>query len=232
MTKDQIIDGMVICIDKPLHWTSFQVVNKVRFELRNAFSLKKLKVGHAGTLDPLASGLLLLCTGKKTKSISTIQDQKKTYTGSLRLGATTPSYDLETEIDAIYDTSQISDQAIHGVTSQFIGDIQQKPPLFSAIKKEGKRLYEHARAGESIEISSRSVHVEKFEITKIDMPNVEFEVICSKGTYIRSLVYDFGRALDNGAYLSKLCRTQIGDFSIEKAWQLESLIEKIQSSKT
>ena len=222
---------MVICIDKPLHWTSFQVVNKVRFELRNAFNLKKLKVGNAGTLDPLASGLLILCTGKKTKSISDIQGQEKTYTGTISLGATTPSYDLETEIDAIYDTSQISDESIYATTGQFIGEIQQRPPLFSAIKKEGKRLYEHARAGDSVEISNRSVRIDKFEITKIDMPNIEFEVICSKGTYIRSLAYDFGRALDNGAHLSTLCRTQIGDFTIEKAWQLDGLIQEIQSPK-
>ena len=147
------------------------------------------------------------------------------------MGATTPSYDLETEIDAIYDTSQISDESIYATTGQFIGEIQQRPPLFSAIKKEGKRLYEHARAGDSVEISNRSVRIDKFEITKIDMPNIEFEVICSKGTYIRSLAYDFGRALDNGAHLSTLCRTQIGDFTIEKAWQLDGLIQEIQSPK-
>jgi tRNA pseudouridine55 synthase len=232
MTKDEIIEGLVICVDKPLHWTSFQVVNKIRYELKNTFGIKKLKVGHAGTLDPLASGLLILCTGKKTKSISDIQGQVKTYTGTIRLGATTPSYDLETEINEVFDTSLISDEEIYAATSQFVGDIQQRPPIFSAIKKEGKRLYEHARAGEQVEINNRSVSIEKFEITEIAMPHVEFEVICSKGTYIRSLAYDFGRALNNGAHLSALRRTKIGDFDIEEAWQLDTLISELHALNT
>ncbi len=232
MTKDEIIEGLVICVDKPLHWTSFQVVNKIRYELKNTFGIKKLKVGHAGTLDPLASGLLILCTGKKTKSISNIQGQVKTYTGTIRLGATTPSYDLETEINEVFDTSLISDEEIYAATSQFVGDIQQRPPIFSAIKKEGKRLYEHARAGEQVEINNRSVSIEKFEITEIAMPHVEFEVICSKGTYIRSLAYDFGRALNNGAHLSALRRTKIGDFDIEEAWQLDTLISELHALNT
>jgi len=232
MTKDEIIEGLVICVDKPLHWTSFQVVNKIRYELKNTFGIKKLKVGHAGTLDPLASGLLILCTGKKTKSISDIQGQVKTYTGTIRLGATTPSYDLETEINEVFDTSLISDEEIYAATSQFVGDIQQRPPIFSAIKKEGKRLYEHARAGEQVEINNRSVSIEKFEITEIAMPHVDFEVICSKGTYIRSLAYDFGRALNNGAHLSALRRTKIGDFDIEEAWQLDTLISELHALNT
>lgn len=227
MTKEQILEGLVICIDKPLNWTSFQVVNKVRYDLRKTFNIKKLKVGHAGTLDPLATGLLILCTGKKTKEISSIQGQIKTYTGTITLGATTPSYDLETEIDKRFDTSAISNDTINNAVSRFIGDIYQKPPIFSAIKKDGKRLYEHARAGEEVDISSRLVSVSQFDITNIDMPNIQFEIVCSKGTYIRSLAFDFGRALNNGGHLSSLRRTKIGNFDIRNAWQLDALLKSI-----
>ncbi len=227
MTKEQILEGLVICIDKPLNWTSFQVVNKVRYDLRKTFNIKKLKVGHAGTLDPLATGLLILCTGKKTKEISSIQGQIKTYTGTITLGATTPSYDLETEIDQRFDTSAISNDTINNAVSRFIGDIYQKPPIFSAIKKDGKRLYEHARAGEEVDISSRLVSVSQFDITNIDMPNIQFEIVCSKGTYIRSLAFDFGRALNNGGHLSSLRRTKIGNFDIRNAWQLDALLKSI-----
>lgn len=227
MTKEQILEGLIICIDKPLNWTSFQVVNKVRYDLRKTFNIKKLKVGHAGTLDPLATGLLILCTGKKTKEISSIQGQIKTYTGTITLGATTPSYDLETEIDQRFDTSAISNDTINHAVSRFIGDIYQKPPIFSAIKKDGKRLYEHARAGEEVDISSRLVSVSQFDITNIDMPNVQFEIVCSKGTYIRSLAFDFGRALNNGGHLSSLRRTKIGNFDIRNAWQLDALLKSI-----
>ena len=227
MTKEQILEGLVICIDKPLNWTSFQVVNKVRYDLRKTFNIKKLKVGHAGTLDPLATGLLILCTGKKTKEISSIQGQIKTYTGTITLGATTPSYDLETEIDQRFDTSAISNDTINNAVSRFIGDIYQKPPIFSAIKKDGKRLYEHARAGEEVDISSRLVSLSQFDITNIDMPNIQFEIVCSKGTYIRSLAFDFGRALNNGGHLSSLRRTKIGNFDIRNAWQLDALLKSI-----
>lgn len=227
MTKEQILEGLIICIDKPLNWTSFQVVNKVRYDLRKTFNIKKLKVGHAGTLDPLATGLLILCTGKKTKEISSIQGQIKTYTGTITLGATTPSYDLETEIDQRFDTSAISNDTINHTVSRFIGDIYQKPPIFSAIKKDGKRLYEHARAGEEVDISSRLVSVSQFDITNIDMPNIQFEIVCSKGTYIRSLAFDFGRALNNGGHLSSLRRTKIGNFDIRNAWQLDALLKSI-----
>ena len=227
MTKELILEGLVICIDKPLNWTSFQVVNKVRYDLRKTFNIKKLKVGHAGTLDPLATGLLILCTGKKTKEISSIQGQIKTYTGTITLGATTPSYDLETEIDQRFDTSAISNDTINNAVSRFIGDIYQKPPIFSAIKKDGKRLYEHARAGEEVDISSRLVSVSQFDITNIDMPNIQFEIVCSKGTYIRSLAFDFGRALNNGGHLSSLRRTKIGNFDIRNAWQLDALLKSI-----
>ena len=221
MTEEDYKNGHVILIDKPLEWTSFQVVNKVRWLIKKEFNLKKIKVGHAGTLDPLATGLLILCTGKFTKKIETYQAQHKEYTGVITLGATTPSYDLETEIDETFDISAISEEKIRTATQQFVGDIQQQPPVFSALKKEGKRLYEFARAGEKVDIPTRSVHISTFEITNIDLPNVSFRVACSKGTYIRSLAHDFGKALQNGAHLSALRRTKIGDFSVEKAVSIE-----------
>lgn len=217
MTEKDYKEGQVILMDKPLEWTSFQVVNKMRWLIKKQFGIKKIKVGHAGTLDPLATGLLIICTGKFTKKIDTYQAQEKEYTGTITLGATTPSYDLETEIDQTFDISEITSEKINKATLQFIGEIQQQPPIFSALKKEGKKLYEFARKGEEVDIPFRTVSISKFEITKIDLPNVEFRVVCSKGTYIRSLAHDFGKALGNGAHLSALRRTRIGDFSVENA---------------
>jgi tRNA pseudouridine55 synthase len=214
MTAEDYQSGQILLIDKPLHWTSFQVVNKLRWELKQKFKLKNIKVGHAGTLDPLATGLLIICTGKMTKQIDTFQAQIKEYTGTLVLGSTTPSYDLETEINEIFPTNHITSALIEETTKQFIGDIQQYPPVFSAIKKEGKRLYEFARAGEEVQINSRRVSIETFEITNINGLNVDFRVVCSKGTYIRSLANDFGKALHSGAHLSTLRRTKIGDFNV------------------
>jgi tRNA pseudouridine55 synthase len=229
MTTEDFQTGQILLIDKPLTWTSFQVVNKVRWLIRKQFSIKKIKVGHAGTLDPLASGLLILCTGKFTKKIDLYQAQEKEYTGTITLGGTTPSFDLETEVDQPFDVSNISSELIHAATAQFIGKIQQQPPIFSALKKDGKRLYEFARAGEAVEIPTRTVHISEFEIIRIDIPEVDFRVVCSKGTYIRSLANDFGKALNNGGYLSALRRTRIGDFSVENAISIEnfekSLIE-------
>ncbi|GAA0738442.1 tRNA pseudouridine(55) synthase TruB [Gaetbulibacter jejuensis] len=229
MTKDDVLSGQVLLIDKPLHWTSFQAVNKLRWEIRQAFNIKKIKVGHAGTLDPLATGLLVICTGKMTKQINIFQGQVKEYTGTFVLGSTTPSYDLETEIDQTYPTEHISEALIHETTKQFIGDIEQYPPVFSAIKKDGKRLYEFARAGETVEIKSRTVHISEFEITSINGNSVEFRVVCSKGTYIRSLANDFGKALNSGAHLSVLRRTKIGDFSVDDAVTPEKFIEQLAS---
>lgn len=229
MTKDDVLSGQVLLIDKPLHWTSFQAVNKLRWEIRQAFNIKKIKVGHAGTLDPLATGLLVICTGKMTKQINIFQGQIKEYTGTFVLGSTTPSYDLETEIDQTYPTEHISEALIHETTKQFIGDIEQYPPVFSAIKKDGKRLYEFARAGETVEIKSRTVHISEFEITSINGNSVEFRVVCSKGTYIRSLANDFGKALNSGAHLSVLRRTKIGDFSVDDAVTPEKFIEQLAS---
>lgn len=217
MTGEDYKEGQVILIDKPLEWTSFQAVNKVRWLIRKAFGIKKIKVGHAGTLDPLATGLLIICSGKFTKKIDTFQAQVKEYTGTFTLGGTTPSYDLETEINQTFDISEITSEKIHEVTKEFVGEIQQKPPVFSALKKNGVRLYEYARNGEEVEIAFRTVTISDFEITKIDLPNVDFKVVCSKGTYIRSLAHDFGKALNNGAHLSALRRTKIGEFSVENA---------------
>jgi len=221
MTAEDYKEGQVILIDKPLEWTSFQVVNKVRWLIKTQFQLKKIKVGHAGTLDPLASGLLILCAGKFTKKIDTYQAQEKEYTGTITLGATTPSYDLETEIDKTFDVSGITSEKIRETTAQFIGEIQQQPPVFSALKQDGKRLYEYARAGEEVEIPKRTVSISEFEITNIDLPKVDFRVVCSKGTYIRSLAYDFGKAMNNGGHLSALRRTKIGDFSVKDAISIE-----------
>lgn len=226
-TVDDFKNGQVLLIDKPLKWTSFQVVNKLRWEIRQAFKIKKIKVGHAGTLDPLATGLLVICTGKMTKQIDTFQGQEKEYSGTFTLGATTPSYDLETEVDNIFSTNHISDSLVQETTKQFIGNIEQFPPVFSALKKDGKRLYEYARAGEKVEIKSRNVSVSEFEITRINMPEIDFRIVCSKGTYIRSLAHDFGKALDSGAHLSALRRTRIGDFKVQKAASIEEFINSL-----
>jgi tRNA pseudouridine55 synthase len=216
-TLEAYQEGKVLLIDKPLNWTSFQVVNKIRWLIKQQFGIKKIKLGHAGTLDPLATGLLILCTGKLTKKIETYQAQVKEYTGTITLGTTTPSYDLETEVDQTFDISGITEEDIIQNTKHFIGEIQQQPPIFSALKKDGKRLYEYAREGEKVEIPKRTITVSEFEITKIDVPNIEFRAVCSKGTYIRSLAHDFGKSLNNGAHLSALRRTKIGGFSVEDA---------------
>ena len=226
-TAQNFLDGQVLLIDKPLEWTSFQVVNKLRWHIRQAFDLKKIKVGHAGTLDPLATGLLILCTGKMTKQIDTFQGQIKTYTGTFVLGSTTPSYDLETEIDKTFPTAHITPELIQQTTAKFMGEIDQFPPVFSALKKDGKRLYEFARAGESVKINSRKVTINAFEITKIEGLNVDFSVTCSKGTYIRSLAYDFGKALDSGAHLSALRRIKIGTFQVDKAVSIDEFISAL-----
>ena len=229
MTEEAYKNGQILLIDKPLKWTSFQAVNKIRWHIKQRFQMKKIKVGHAGTLDPLASGLLIICTGKQTKEIHVYQGQEKEYTGTITIGATTPSYDLETEIDNTFPTAHITKELIHDTTKQFLGEIDQKPPIFSAIKKEGKRLYELARKGETAEIKSRKVTIDEFEITNINLPNIDFRVVCSKGTYIRSLAYDFGKALHSGGHLSALRRTKIGAFSVEKAKSIEDFIKTLEA---
>lgn len=221
-TPEEFKEGQVLLFDKPLGWTSFQLVNKVRWLIRKSCNIKKIKVGHAGTLDPLASGLLIICTGKFTKTIEELQGQEKEYTGTITLGGTTPSYDLETEIDQTFEIDHISEENIHEATKGFLGEISQFPPVFSALKKDGKRLYEYARNGEDVEIPSRKITISSFEITNIEMPKVDFRVTCSKGTYIRSLAYDFGKALNSGAHLSALRRTKIGTFNVVDSMDIES----------
>ncbi|WP_426432248.1 tRNA pseudouridine(55) synthase TruB [Winogradskyella sp. HB-48] len=227
-TLEDYKQGQVLLIDKPLTWTSFQVVNKLRWAIRKAYDIKKIKVGHAGTLDPLATGLLVICTGKMTKQINTFQGQEKEYTGTFVVGSTTPSYDLETEIDATFPVGHITKEFIHNTTKQFIGKIEQFPPVFSAIKKDGKRLYEFARAGEDVEIKSREIEISEFEITDIKPQDkvleLNFRVVCSKGTYIRSLAHDFGKVLNSGAHLSVLRRTRIGDFEVKDSLSPEDFI--------
>ena len=228
MTGEDYKNGQILLIDKPLEWTSFQAVNKIRWHIRQRFDIKKIKVGHAGTLDPLATGLLIICTGKQTKNINEYQGQVKEYTGTITVGGTTPSYDLESEINETFETTHITDELIHKTTEQFLGTIQQRPPIFSALKKDGKRLYELARKGETVDIPTREITINEFEITNIDGTNIDFRVVCSKGTYIRSLAFDFGKALNSGAHLSALRRTKIGEFSVEKATSIENFIKNLE----
>ena len=218
-------------LDKPYEWTSFDVVNKIRRCITQKTGQKKFKVGHAGTLDPLATGLLILCTGKSTKTIDDIQAQEKEYTGTFYLGATRPSHDKETEIDNTFDISNISEHQIHECATTFLGVQKQIPPIYSAIKKDGKRAFLKARAGKHIEMEPREVEISEFEITRIELPLLYFKVICSKGTYIRSLAYDFGIKLNSGAYLDSLRRTAIGSFRIEKALTVEQMEEIINSGE-
>jgi len=217
--------GQVLLINKPFEWTSFDVVRKIR----NLIKIKK--VGHAGTLDPLATGLLIVCTGKFTKRINEFMAQEKEYTGTFTLGATTPTYDLESEPENFKNVSQLSNETIIETTKQFIGEIMQVPPAHSAIKIDGKRVYELARQGKEVKIDPRKITITEFEITKIDMPMITFRVVCSTGTYIRSLANDFGQALNCGAYLSSLCRTRIGDFKITDAKTMTEIEEEIKKIK-
>jgi len=228
MQAEDFKNGQIIIVDKPLGWTSFQVVNKLRWAIRQKFRIKKIKVGHAGTLDPLATGLLVVCTGKFTKKIHEFQSESKEYTGTITLGATTPSYDLETEIDQIFPTDHITQKNIQEVSKTFLGKIQQTPPLYSAIKKDGIRLYELARKGENTEINSREIEIFSFDITQIKIPEVKFRIVCSKGTYIRSIANDFGKALQSGAHLTALRRTKSGDFDLSNAVSPEEFVETIK----
>lgn len=216
-------DGKVLLLNKPLHWTSFDVVRK----LRSLIQIKK--IGHAGTLDPLATGLLIVCTGKFTKKINEYMAQEKEYTGSITLGAVTPTYDLESLPEQHKDFSFVATAMLHETTKQFTGDIEQLPPMFSAIKKDGVALYELARRGEATELKPRNIHIASFELTSIELPVVHFKVVCSTGTYIRSLANDFGAALGCGGYLSSLCRTRIGEFRIEDSVSMEGFEDKLKS---
>lgn len=229
-TLNDLKEASIILIDKPLHWTSFDAVNKLKYSISHALKIKQrsFKIGHAGTLDPLATGLLILCTGKATKLIQDIQDAPKVYTGSFVLGATTPSFDLETEINETFPIENISSEACEQVASTFLGEIEQVPPVYSAIWVDGKRSYDLARKGEAVALKSRKVSLTQFKIDTQALPLVNFEVHCSKGTYIRSLANDFGQKLNNGAYLKSLRRTEIGTYSIENAWTVEKFVEHVK----
>ena len=219
--KKKFEEGQLLLIDKPLHWTSFDAVKKIR----NSIRIKK--VGHAGTLDPLATGLLIICTGKFTKNINEYMAAEKEYTGSFTLGATTPTYDLESAATNFKDTSNISEDQIHDATKNFIGEIQQVPPIYSAIKKDGVALYDLARRGVEVELKPRTIIIKEFEIISVEMPVVNFKVVCSTGTYIRSLAHDFGVALCCGAYLSALRRIRIGHCKVEDGLNIDAFIEKL-----
>ena len=219
--EDDILKGKMLLVDKPLTWTSFEVVKYIRKSLVSKFKIKRIKVGHAGTLDPLATGLLIICIGRQTKQISIYQNLTKTYTGKFKLGEATPSYDAETEVNKTFNYDHIKENDIINLSQKFTGKLMQKPPIFSALKKNGKRMYEYARENKKIEIQEREINIYEFEIIKFTNPYIEFKITCSKGTYIRSIANDFGKKLNSGSYLSELRRINTGEFSVLNALQIE-----------
>ena len=221
--------GKLILIDKDISWTSFDVVSKIRNFIKKKFNLKKIKVGHAGTLDPLATGLLIICYGKMTKEINSFIGLDKSYSGKMIIGSSTPSYDLETKPNVFYQTDHINEKLIYEKAEDFIGEIMQKPPIFSAVKKNGVRSYKLARKGEQVNLEKRKIIIRDFKITEINFPELSFEVDCSKGTYIRSLINDFGKALKSGAHLTELRRTKIGEFSVNDSLKIMDSIKKFKS---
>tara|TARA_Y100001978_G_scaffold200303_1_gene216313 strand:+ start:892 stop:1584 length:693 start_codon:yes stop_codon:yes gene_type:complete len=221
---DEILNGKILLINKPKNWTSFDVVKKIKSTIKQKHNIPKIKIGHAGTLDPLATGLLIVCTGKYTKKLAAIQEKKKTYIGELILGKTTPSYDLETPFDAHFPTQHINEKMLISVVKKFIGKIDQTPPLYSALKVKGERLYNKARRGEKVKIPSRKVEITSFKLTNILLPKIQFEIVCSKGTYIRSIAYDFGKKIDSGAYLSSLTRTKIGEHILSNSYEINDIL--------
>jgi len=227
--RESFIEGKLLLINKTIGWISFQEVNKIRWLIKSSFKINKIKVGHAGTLDPLAKGLLIICTGKLTKKIEEFQNTKKGYSGTFFIGATTPSFDLETQIDSKSSIKNINSKNLNLVSKKFLGITQQTPPIYSAIKVNGKKLYDYARKGASVEIKKREINIFKFKLTSLNLPLVDFEIECSKGTYIRSIANDFGKELKVGAYLHKLIRTSIGDFKLEDAFEIEDLETILQT---
>jgi len=225
------IEGEVLCVAKPLNWTSFNLVSKIRWNLRQLLKIKKLKVGHAGTLDPLATGVMIICTGKATKRIDTFQYQTKEYIATLELGATTPSFDLELPIDGTYPTEHINRALIDEIIPHFVGEIWQVPPVYSAVKVDGKRAYDYARDGQDIELKPKLLVIDEIEVLDFSLPVLKIKVVCSKGTYIRALARDIGLKLNSGAHLTGLERTRIGDFKLENCWQIDDLVRKLQESK-
>ncbi len=230
LPRYDFLAGANLLVDKPKDWTSFDVVNKIRAKLRHRLQIKKIKVGHSGTLDPMATGLLIICTGKATKRLTQFQELDKSYEGTMVLGAATPSYDAETGIEERFPIHHLTPEILENARRRFLGEIEQYPPLFSAIKVDGQPLYKKARRGEKVKVDPRTVRIDTFDFTRVELPEIDFRVDCSKGTYIRSLAHDFGRALDSGAYLSALRRTRIGQFRIEEAWDLEDLLDYIEEA--
>ncbi|MFA8449618.1 MAG: tRNA pseudouridine(55) synthase TruB [Bacteroidales bacterium] len=224
-------EGEVLLVNKPQTWTSFQAVNCIKYAVKHCTGEKKIKVGHAGTLDPLASGLLIICTGKQTKQIESYQAKEKEYTGTFVIGQSTPCGDLEKEVDKEWNIDHINPEMLEESRVKYLGKIQQTPPIFSAVKVDGKRAYDYARSDQDVKLKSREIEIFDFEITRVEMPEVDFRVVCSKGTYIRSLAIDFGKSLGVGAYLKNLCRTRIGDFKLQDSWELEELKEVIREQK-
>ena len=223
--------GEVLLVDKPLNWTSFQVVNKLRWKIRHKIKVKKIKVGHAGTLDPLASGLLILCTGKQTKSIETYMGLEKVYSGTITIGATRPSYDMETDIDQTYPTDHISEELIRQTAKNMEGISEQMPPIFSAKKVDGQKAYDLARKGQDVTLKPKKIDIKQFTITAVDNTTVHFLITCSKGTYIRSIAHDFGLHLNSGAYLSSLRREKIGEFDVKGACSVEEWLDIIEEAE-
>ncbi len=225
------IEGEILYIDKPLHWTSFRVVRVIRAKLCQQLKIKKLKVGHAGTLDPLATGVMVICTGKKTKEIEKLQAETKEYVAKVRLGATTPSFDLETEIDAEYPIAHITRELVDEILHQFRGTIEQVPPLFSAVKVEGRRAYEYARKNEDIELKPKLLVIEVIELIYYNLPDITLRVVCSKGTYIRALARDIGEALHSGAHLTGLTRTRVGEITLDRCLKMEEIDQFLEENK-
>ncbi|WP_282125941.1 tRNA pseudouridine(55) synthase TruB [Marinifilum flexuosum] len=228
-TDNDFQQGAFILLNKPYKWTSFDLVNKVKFKIKHMLRVKKIKVGHAGTLDPLATGLMIVCVGKYTKKIDTYQSQVKEYIATLQLGATTPSFDLETEIDQEYPTEHITRELVDKTLKGFIGSIEQRPPDYSAVKVNGKRAYEYARKGQEVEIKKKTLVIDEIEVLEFEENVLKIRVVCSKGTYIRALARDIGQALNSGAHLTALQRTQIGDFKIDDAIEIEDFIKFLEN---
>lgn len=217
------IEGEILCVDKPLHWTSFRVVKVIRSKLRQKLNIKKLKVGHAGTLDPLATGVIIICTGKKTKQIELLQSGVKEYVATVKLGATTPSFDLETEIDAEYPINHITEEMVRETLQEFVGEIQQIPPAFSACKVDGKRAYELARKDVKFELKPKLLVIDNIDLLEYDLPNIKISIVCSKGTYIRALARDIGEKLNSGGHLTSLVRTRVGDKTLDNCLQIDEI---------
>lgn len=230
--KMNFIEGEVLYVAKPLHWTSFNLVNKLRWKLQKTLHVKKLKVGHAGTLDPLATGVMIICTGKSTKLIESFQYQTKEYVATLKLGETTPCFDCELPVDATYPTEHISRELVEEVIPRFKGEIWQIPPVYSAVKVDGKRAYDYAREGQEVELKAKLLVIDEIEILDYSLPLLKIRVVCSKGTYIRALARDIGEALGSGAHLTALKRTRIGDVKLENCWQIDDLIQFIENPLT